>query len=137
MGTLYIDENEIQLDFIRGSGPGGQNVNKVASAVQLRFDAAKSASLTDEIRQKLFSQARKQVTKDGVLIIEARRFRSQEANRQDAIERLVKLIRRATQEPKIRRNTKPTRASKTRRLDAKHRHARAKQLRRPVPGADE
>jgi ribosome-associated protein len=137
IGTLYINENEILLDFIRGSGPGGQNVNKVASAVQLRFDVAKSASLTDEIRQKLFSQARKQVTKDGVLIIEARRFRSQEANRQDAIERLVKLIRRATQEPKIRRNTKPTRASKTRRLDAKHHRARTKQLRRPVPGADE
>jgi ribosome-associated protein len=109
----------------------------VASAVQLRFEAVKSASLPEGIRQKLLSLASKQVTRDGVLIIEARRFRSQEANRQDALERLVKLIRRAAQKPKIRRNTKPTRASKTRRLDAKHHRARAKQLRRSIPGTDE
>ena len=132
---IAIDENEIHQEFIQASGPGGQNVNKVATAVQLRFDVANSPSLPDEVRQRLFSLARKQITKEGVLIIEARRFRTQAANRQDAMERLVKLIRRSAQKPKVRRKTRPTRASQTRRLDAKRRRAQTKRLRSQIPEA--
>jgi ribosome-associated protein len=131
--TISIEENEIRQEFIQASGPGGQNVNKVATAVQLRFDVANSPSLPDKVRERLLSLSRRQVTKEGILIINARRFRTQGANRQDAMERLVELIRKAAQKPQIRRKTKPTRTSKMRRLEAKHHRAKTKRLRRTVP----
>jgi ribosome-associated protein len=135
--TLAIDEKEIQEEFIRSSGPGGQNVNKVASAVQLRFDIARSACLPDDVRQRLMHLSGKRVTSQGVLVIDARRFRSQERNRQDALERLVELIRKASQKPKPRRKTKPSMAARGRRLEAKHHRSQAKRRRARVPGSED
>jgi ribosome-associated protein len=129
-GTITIEEREIHQQFIRASGPGGQNVNKVATAVQLRFDVAHSPSLPEEVRERLIRLAGRRMNKEGYLIIDARRFRTQEQNRQDAVARLVGLIRQAAQRPKIRKRTKPTRASEERRLESKRRRSKIKHLRR-------
>jgi ribosome-associated protein len=130
--TITINEREIELDFIRASGPGGQHVNKAATSVQLRFDVSNSPSLPDDVRARLTRLAGSRMTEKGVLVITARRFRSQERNRQDAIDRLVELVRTASEDPKLRRKTKPGQAARQHRLDAKRRRSRAKRLRQPI-----
>jgi ribosome-associated protein len=135
--SIAIDESEIQEDFIHSSGPGGQNVNKVATTVQLRFDVANSPSIPEEVRERLISLERNRITEDGVLIINARRFRTQGRNRQDAIERFEGLIRRAAEKPRNRRKTKPTLTSNIRRLDSKHYRAEQKKSRQRVQPHDE
>ena len=133
---IELDEREIQEDFVRASGPGGQNVNKVSTAVQLRFDVARSPSLPDPVRARLIALAGRRVTQEGVLIIEAERYRSQRRNRDDALERLIELIREACEVEKPRRPTRPTLASKKRRLDSKQRRGETKKLRTVKPGTD-
>ncbi|MCA0454952.1 MAG: aminoacyl-tRNA hydrolase [Chloroflexi bacterium] len=128
--TLAIEEREIQEEFIRSEGPGGQNVNKVSTAVQLRFDVLHSPSLPPDTRERLLKIAGSHLTKDGVLIITARRFRTQAQNRQDALDQLADWLRRAEVRPKLHLKTKPTYASQQRRLDQKQAHGAKKRQRR-------
>lgn len=127
---IRIPPDEIYYDFVRSSGPGGQNVNKVATAVQLRFDARNSKILEPEVRERLYRLAGTRVNSAGEIIIIARRFRSQQRNREDALLRLMNLIEKAGIPPKVRRKSRPTKASKARRLDAKKRRSGIKKLRR-------
>jgi len=128
--TITIDPNEITYDFIRASGPGGQKVNKTSSAVQLRFDVGESPSLPDDVRQRLIHLAGKRLTANQILVIEAKRFRSQEDNRRDAVERLIHLIQKAVHPPVRRRKTKPSKASVERRLKQKKQRSSIKRQRR-------
>ncbi|MCX5515666.1 aminoacyl-tRNA hydrolase [Kaistia algarum] len=127
--TIFLDESEIEESFIRSSGPGGQNVNKVSSAVQIRFDARRSRSLPDAVAVRLMRLAGSKLTQDGVIVITAQRHRDQARNRVDAVDRLVGLIREAVPPPVPRRATKPTKASKERRLEGKANRSGVKSMR--------
>jgi len=127
---ILIDESELAWSFVRASGPGGQHVNKTSSAVELRFDAARSPALPPDVKSRLAHLAGRRMTADGLLLIDARRFRSQLENRQDALHRLLALLRAAATPPKPRRKTKPSRAARQKRLESKHRRSAKKSLRR-------
>jgi ribosome-associated protein len=127
--SIHIRENELRFDYVRASGPGGQNVNKVATAAQLRFDVTAS-SLTEEVKSRLIHLAGKRVTDEGILLIEAKQFRAQEQNREDAIQRLIALVKKALVKPKPRKKTKPTKAAKEKRLESKKRRGEVKKRRR-------
>ena len=135
--TLSLRDDELQFQFKLASGPAGQNVNKVATAAELRFDVARSPSLPEAVRARLLALAGSRMTQDGELLITARRFRSQERNRQDAIDRLVALIQQAAEPPRPRIKTKPSRAAKQRRMDEKRRVGVKKQTRRSVGSSEE
>jgi ribosome-associated protein len=127
--SVSINQDEVQIDFIRASGPGGQNVNKVSSAAQLRFDIRSSPSLAPAVKERLERIAGSRVTGEGILIIDAKRYRTQEQNRFDALQRLVALVQKALEPPKPRHKTRPTLASKQRRLQSKRQHSEKKRLR--------
>ena len=129
---LSINEKYIQFVFIHASGPGGQNVNKVATAVQLRFDIKNCDSLSDDVRSRLYKLVKRRIYQKSVLVIEAKRYRSQERNRQDAINRLITLIRKALIVPKLRRKTKPTLSSDRKRLEYKRKRGDLKKHRKPI-----
>jgi ribosome-associated protein len=133
---ISIDEREIEENFVRASGPGGQNVNKLSTAVQLRFDVRRSPSLPDDVRARLERLAGSRLTNDGVLVIIAQRHRTQARNRDDALDRLIDLIRQAAVRPIKRRPTRPTRASRERRIEGKKRRAGIKHMRRSRPSFD-
>lgn len=134
---MGLRKKEIRLEFVRSSGPGGQNVNKVATAAVLRFDVLQSPSLSEQTKRRLVRLAGKRMTAGGILVIKADRYRTQERNRQDAVNRLAQMIRKASEKPKHRIKSRPTAASRERRLAGKHHRSRKKQLRRPVrPGQD-
>lgn len=135
--SIAIDEDELHFDFLRASGPGGQNVNKVSTAVRLRFDILACPSLPEDTRARLKALAGRRVGRDGILTIEARRFRTQEANRRDAVERLARLVQEAAETPRARQKTRPSLASRMRRLATKHRRGQAKQARRPLGPLDD
>jgi ribosome-associated protein len=128
---IAIDEAELEESFVRASGPGGQNVNKLSTAVQLRFDVRRSASLPDAVAVRLMRLAGRRLTQDGVIVINAQRFRTQDRNRADARERLAELVAEAAVPPTPRRATRPTLASKKRRLDEKSRRSETKRMRGP------
>ncbi len=131
-----IAPDELRFEFFRSSGPGGQNVNKVATAVRLRFDIRNSTSLPAEVKERLLRLAANRLTEDGVLLIEARRFRTQERNRDDAVARLMAWIAQASTAPRRRRATRPSPAARQRRLDAKERRSVTKRQRRPISGVE-
>jgi ribosome-associated protein len=134
--SISIDERELDERFIRASGPGGQNVNKLSTAVQLRFDVRRSPNLPDGVRARLEKLAGKRLTREGVLVIAAQRHRTQERNRQDALDRLIDLIRRAAVPPLARRPTRPTAGSRERRIETKKRRAAIKGLRQSKPSLE-
>ena len=131
---ISLAENELSFSFIRSSGPGGQNVNKVATSVQLRFDVTGSPSLPGRVKTRLAKLAGRRLTGEGILVIEARRFRTRERNRADAVERLAALIRKAAKTEKKRRPTRPTKAAKNARMEGKKKRGQIKDLRRKVSG---
>jgi ribosome-associated protein len=130
---INIDEHEVEESFVRASGPGGQNVNKLATAVQLRFNVRASPSLPDDVRARLERLAGARLTRDGILVIIAQRHRTQGRNREDALERLIDLIRRAAIAPRLRRPTRPSKAARERRVEGKKHRAGLKQMRRVKP----
>lgn len=134
---ISIDEDEIEEQFVRASGPGGQHVNKVATAVQLRFDVVRSPNLPGDVRERLIRIAGRRLSRDGVLVIDARRFRSRERNRADALDRLITLLRAAAKAPTPRKKTRPSLASKRRRLEGKRQRARVKRNRGSVSDGHE
>ena len=133
---ISIDESELQIDFVHASGPGGQNVNKVTTAVQLRFDVLGSSSLPEEAKTRLKKLAGKRMTREGVLVIEAKRYRTQEANRKDALARFIKLTQKALIRPKKRKHTKPTKESQEKRLKSKKQKSVIKQSRKKIQAID-